>query len=210
MLWRLLLLTAFVATSGCLGTTETRSDQSQTCINGVCTGQDREMTCEDGACEVCVDGACADCERDDCERCYEDGECPTLTPADGDAPERLEDVSIQESHDLSQGLPATTWTFNVAQGGTGHARWIVHDLATRSVALSADLCVEWTFNGPGTAAKGNSGSCGSGFAAVSGTVTDKPLHVVDWDRLEAGTYTVKASGPPQLNELVVDVAVDNP
>lgn len=211
MLWRVLLLTAFVAASGCVGqSTETRRDQSQQCLGDACTTQDREMTCVEGECEVCVDDACAECERDDCERCFEQDECPTLTP-DGEADaQRLEDVDIQETHDLSQGLASTTWTFQVARGATGHAYWIMHDLATRSYALSADLCVEWSFEGPSASANGNQGSCGTGFAAVSGTTMDKPLYVVDWERLDEGTYTVTASGPPQLNELVVDVVVDNP
>lgn len=211
MLWRVALLTALVAASGCIGTsTESRSDHSQQCLGDTCTAEDREMTCINGDCEVCVDDACAPCEREECERCFEGDDCPSLTPDGETAPERLDDVDIQETYDLTQGLQSTTWNFQVAEGATGHASWIMHDLATRSAALSADLCVEWSFEGAEAASTGKNGSCGSGFAVVSGTITDKPLRVVDWERLDAGTYTVTASGPPQLNELVVDVVVDNP
>lgn len=183
-----------VLASGCFEANVSRSSTS--------------LTCSGDECEACVGEECTPCERGaDCDACLE-GEC---LPVNTTAAAPPEDVSIQERHSLVQGLRETTWTFAVAAGATGHARWTIADLATKSVTLHAAYCLQWSIEGPNVNSDGGQGHCNGGVvSAASGTTTDQPLVIREWTELAAGQYRVTVSAFEQANELIVDVAVDNP
>lgn len=169
------------------------------------------VTCVDGACEVCVDGQCAPCDEDACADCR-DGDCPELAgAANAPPPAPLPDVSIQETHDLTFGLEPTSWTFEVADGATGHVRFVLRDLATKELTLMANACLQWTKTTETGVSKGARNCPGSGGLVVHGGTTNVgELDLLSWERLSQAHYKLTASAGRQANELVVDIVVDNP
>lgn len=195
-LWPALFAFALLA-SGCTSSIQTDSTSHVTCVNGVC--------------EVCVDGQCAPCDADACDACR-DGDCPEFAQAsEAQPPAPIPDVSFQETHDLLEGLQETSWRFDVAPGATGHAYLTIADSLTGTMTLSGELCVKYRRDFPNGYSMGGRGSCSQGnVVGISGSTTDFPLRVLDWDSLEPGSYTITASAPRQINTLTVDIVADNP
>lgn len=195
-LWPALFAVALLA-SGCTSSIQTDSSSSVTCVNG--------------ACEVCVDGQCAPCNEDACDACR-DGDCPELADAaNTPAPVARPDVNIQQTYDLTLGLEATTWTFDVADGATGHVRFLLRDLVTKELTLMANACIQWTKTGESSVSKGARNCPGGGGVVVNGGTTNVgPLDLLSWESLSQAQYQLTASAGRQANELVVDIVVDNP
>jgi hypothetical protein len=173
------------------------------------------VSCSNGDCVVCADDECAECEDSECEECR-DGDCAAFARAREEAAIAgpLADEDIQETHPLTTGLPETTWSFDVARGATGHVRFTVSDVATGKTSVGASACIEYEVDGPGAHSTGSQGSnCSGGNLnlVVSGSTNGSPWTVLEWDPLPlTGHYEFTVSAPPQGNELVVDIVVDNP
>ncbi len=184
------------------------------CIQvGSDSSRQRSLTCVNGACEVCVEGDCAPCQGQACQDCLDGASCPALDdPAGAEPDEPLDDVAIDEVHDLSMGLPSTTWTFEVAAGATGRIWFTIRDLATREAVVKGEVCLEYEIVGPGRQTNGSAGSCSNGnfVVVIGGTTSDNPYPLLRWNPDTPGTYKFTAEGPAQGNELVVEIVVDNP
>lgn len=198
----LLLATLLLATvaAGCIQVNDSSPQRSLTCVNG--------------ACEVCVEGDCAPCQGQECQDCLDGTACPALDdPAEPAPAEPLDDVDIGQELDLSTGLAQTTWTFEVAAGATGRIWFTIRDLATREAVVNGQVCLEYEVLGPGRQSTGSQGSCSNNsnvVISVGGTTSDNPYPLLRWNPDTPGTYKFTAEGPPQGNELVVDIEVDNP
>lgn len=193
MIGRLPLLAVAIAVAGCFSSTDaSREDSEPACEGDPCDCDDAPcVACEGGGCASCAPGACPPVEQPD----------PVTAPAD---------VDVHETYSLAQGLALTTWTFEAGPGASGHAAWTLQDLATHSVALSADLCLRWHHEGPQGTSNGTRGTCNGDGLGVSGSTDARPLPIAEWETLEAGIYTVTAAGQPQANELLVEITIDNP
>jgi hypothetical protein len=204
---RLILPVVFamlVLSAGCLETSSTR------------TRDDNSVTCVDGVCEACIDDVCAECEEgQECDDCL-DGDCPVVDEAQGNPSAPPQDVDVQQTYDLSMGgMPETSWTFDVAAGASGHAHLVLRDVVTKERVVMGGVCVSYDITGPnGSQSQGSQGGCSgaavAGQGVAGGTTTDQPIDLLGWDELREGHYSIRAQGPQQPDELVVDIVVDNP
>ncbi len=202
----LLALVPLFALSGCLESSVTTEDDAG-------GSHSSSVSCVNGNCRVCADDECAPCAEGECEECR-DGDCPAFDRAREAAANAVppKDVDIQQTYPLTTGLAETSWSFDVAEGATGHVQLFVRDQATGDMELMGSSCVsyEWS-NDAGSYSNGRQGSCGGSNIGVSGSTNTSPHYYLSWDSLEAGHYTIAAStSQPQANELVVDIVVDNP
>lgn len=177
-----------VLLSGCLQVSTTSESGS--------TGDDSSFseTCFNGQCSTCVDGVCTG----------------PLEEFRQEAAKQHEDVEIREAHDLLQGLSPTSWSFWVDANATGHIELRAVDLATGQAAVVPTVCVAWEHRTPSSSGQGSTGNCSSGTSIFvsGGTLTEST--VLSWQSLDRGHYTFTASAPPQPNQLLVDIVVDNP
>lgn len=187
--WSVAALVAMtVASAGCVVQVgdEDQSDDgqgssvSELCINGLC------RRCVDGECT----GALVDLERE----------------AAGPHP----DVAVHESHNMTLGLPTTSWTFWVSPNATAHVALRIADVATGQGSVLPNLCLAWERWTPTGRSSGGQGSCGGGSVLSVNGPGVEPKTVLAWDSLAWGKYTITASAQAQPNELLVDIVVDNP
>lgn len=130
---------------------------------------------------------------------------PTVTPA-------VSDVRVMKAYDLSLGLESTSWSFEVADGGSGDVRLGMIGRVADQVVADPDFCLSWAYEGADSSSKGGRGMC-PGAGSVVLTVNPPHLEhqtILEWDALSPGAYSITISAQPQPNILNVHIVVDNP
>ena len=204
MRWSPAALAALVLLSGC---TSVSVDSSSDSYAREANGERYAMECSDGECEFCMQDACVPCSEEECRECVDrEGYCDAVAPGTAVVP----DYDWQETADLAQGYPETSFDFDVAPGATGHVTILIRDPAAQQATVMASACFRYTITGPWGSSSGseNMGNCGG--TGVSGSTSGGPKVVASWDGLQDGRYSLVLEAPPQANQMSIDIHVDNP
>jgi hypothetical protein len=110
-------------------------------------------------------------------------------------------VTIAERHELTLGMAATTWSFDVAEGAADAQVLIkLEGFSGTPVGHASDFCFKYT------TPNGNGNNCPA-LGNINVAVSLGYRTLFDDDNLDAGRYSFTFSAPPSPAEFVIDANV---